>query len=157
VSGAGGPPTRLEPASIVTSTGAVAAPLPLVWALVSDFGRVDRWSAGPVTCTIEGSGVGAVRTVRTADRTVRERLESFDPVVHRLTYSFVDGVALPVEHLVASIEISGGDSASAIRWSMSGAVADADRAALAETLRRFFDRRIGELQAIAAALASGRA
>ncbi len=138
---------------IVVCTGAVAAPLSLVWDLVSDFGRVDRWSAGPVTCTVEGHGVGAIRTVRALDRTVRERLEEWDPVEHRLSYSFVDRVPLPVAELRVTIQLAG-DEVTTIRWSASGDVDDAQRAVVAGIMGTFFERRIGELQTIATGMAS---
>ena len=42
----------------------VAAPADEVWELLGDFGGLARW-CGPVlqSCTVEGSGVGAVRTI----------------------------------------------------------------------------------------------
>ena len=136
------------PTELVVCTGTVAAPLKVVWDLVSDFGGVGRWSVGPVNCTVDGAGVGAVRTVQRGDRTVRERLEHWDATDHSFSYSFVDDFPLPVEHLVATIAVRGGD-VSEITWSARGDVADADRAVVRRTLDRFFTRRIGELQAIA--------
>jgi len=142
-----------EPTPLVVCSGEIAAPLALVWDLVSDFGRVDRWSAGAVTCTVEGSGPGAIRTVSAPDRKVRERLVACDPIGHRISYSFVDTLPVSVEDLVCTIAITGDTTASVIRWSATGTVAPGDRGAVADTFRHFFDRRIGELQVIAARLA----
>lgn len=147
-----GPATHDEAGELVACSGDIAAPVALVWGLVSDFGRVDRWSEGPVSCTIEGTGIGAVRTVRTPDREVRERLEGWDAIDHRISYSFVDELPLPVEHLVATIHLTG-DTVTTIRWSACGTVLGAEHALVERTLRRFFDRRIDELRHIAAALA----
>ena len=136
------------PTELVVCTGTVAAPLKVVWDRVSDFGGVARWSVDPVNCTVDGAGVGGVRTVRRGDRTVRERLERWDATDHSFSYSFVDDLPLPVKHLVATIAVRGGD-VSEITWSARGDVADSDRAVVRRTLDRFFTRRIGELQAIA--------
>ena len=119
-----------------------------MWDLVSDFGGVARWSVGPVNCTVDGAGVGAVRTVQRGDRTVRERLEHWDATDHSFSYSFVDDLPLPVEHLVETIAVRGGD-VSEITWSARGDVDEDDRAVVCRILDRFFTRRIGELQAIA--------
>ena len=143
------------PAELVVCTGTVAAPLKVVWGLVSDFGGVARWSVDPVNCTVDGAGVGAVRTVQRGNRTVRERLEHWDATDHSFSYSFVDDLPLPVEHVVATIAVRGGD-VSVINWSARGDVADADRAVVRRTLDRFFTRRIGELQAIAPRLVAER-
>lgn len=140
---------------LVACTATVAAPLDVVWELVSDFGGVDRWSAGAVTCTVDGVGVGAVRTVERDGRRVRERLERWDGSDHSLSYGFVDDVPLAVAHLVATIAVRGGDETD-ITWSARGEVADEDRVVVARTLERFFTRRIGELQAIAPRLAAER-
>ena len=143
------------PTELAVCTGAVAAPLEVVWDLVSDFGGVGRWSVGPVSCTVDGAGVGAVRTVQREDRAVRERLEHWDATEHSFSYSFVDELPLAVEHLVATIAVRGGD-VSEITWSAHGDVADGDRAAVHRSLERFFTRRIAELQAIAPRLAAER-
>ncbi len=149
-----GPPDP-APAELVVCTGTVAAPLEVVWDLVSQFGGVARWSVDPVNCTVDGAGVGAVRTVQRGTRTVRERLEHWDATNHSFSYSFVDDLPLPVEHVVATIGVRGGD-VSVITWSARGDVADANRAVVRRTLERFFTRRIGELQAIAPRLVAER-
>jgi hypothetical protein len=142
-------------ADLVVCTGTVAAPLSIVWDLVSDFGAVDRWSIDPVRCTVDGSGVGAIRTVQRGDRTVRERLEHWDATDHSFSYSFVDDMPLPVTDLVATISVrdaSTGGRETEITWSARGEVAEPDRAVVHDTLARFFTGRIGELQTIAARL-----
>ena len=143
------------PAELVVCTGTVAAPLEVVWDLVSDFGGVARWSVGPVNCTVDGAGVGAIRTVQRGDQKVRERLEHWDATDHSLSYSFPDELPLPVERLVETIAVRGGDM-SEITWRARGDVDEDDRAVVCRILDRFFTRRIGELQAIAPRRVAGR-
>jgi hypothetical protein len=82
-------------------------------------------------------------------------LEHWDATDHSFSYSFVDDLPLPVEHLVATIAVRGGE-VSEITWSARGDVADGDRAVVCRTLDRFFTRRIGELQVIAPRLVAER-
>ncbi len=137
---------------IVVCTGFVAAPLERVWELVSDFGGVARWSIGPVSCTVEGSGVGAIRTIRRGDGVVRERLERWDATDHSFSYSFVDDIPLPVDDLVGTIAVRRARASAAaeteIVWSARGVVAAGDVPAVRDVLGPFFTHRIGELQAI---------
>ena len=59
------------------------APSDTVFGDVSDFGNLARLDV-VAACTVEGNGVGAVRTVTFTDPTlgrVVERLESYDPIV----------------------------------------------------------------------------
>jgi mxaD protein len=100
----------------------IAAPIERVWALVGDFGGMKKWA--PVErCTIEGSGVGAVRTVAGRgpfgrEMVVTERLESFDPQAHVLTYSIVGKSPLPASDYLGRIELRAkGADRCEIDWS----------------------------------------
>jgi hypothetical protein len=60
------------------------------WQVIGDFGAACQYLAGVVNCTVEGKGVGALRTSTYADgTTIVERLEALDPVAHRLSYALL--------------------------------------------------------------------
>ena len=62
-------------------------PIDAVWRVISDFSMVGQYLSGVVTCTVEGQGVGALRTLTSADSgTIIERLETLDEAAHRLSY-----------------------------------------------------------------------
>jgi hypothetical protein len=68
----------------------IHAPADAVWRLVSDFGTAGQYLARVVNCTVEGAGVGALRTLTTADgSTIVERLETLDEAAHRLSYALL--------------------------------------------------------------------
>jgi hypothetical protein len=68
----------------------ISAPADATWQVISDFGAACRHLAGVVNCTVEGKGVGALRTSTYADgTTIVERLEALDPVAHRLSYTLL--------------------------------------------------------------------
>ena len=85
----------------------VEAPASAVWELASDFGGVDKW-AGPAIlgCSVEGEGVGAVRTLSLpGDANFQEKLESFDEQARTLSYSIVDPSPLPLCGYLSTLRV----------------------------------------------------
>lgn len=97
----------------------VEAPAAAVWALVSDFGGVDKW-AGPAIqgCSVEGEGVGAVRTLTLpGDATLQEKLESFDPESRTQSYSIVDPSPLPLTGYLSTLHVEeDGPQRCRVQW-----------------------------------------
>jgi hypothetical protein len=100
----------------VKVTGAIAASPDKVWGVVRDFGNLE-WG-GISGTTLEGEGVGAVRTF-TARGTlvVRERLEALDELGRALTYSILEPSGIPWTGHLARIEITSQDGGTAVTWS----------------------------------------
>ncbi len=94
----------------VEVSGEVAAEAGEVWRLVRDFGGIAAWMPGLESCELEGSGVGAVRTVRMGPVEIRERLEELDEVARRLRYSIVEAPVPAREYLATVVveELPGG-------------------------------------------------
>lgn len=95
------------------------APADEVWALFRDFGGVGKWAGAMVkSCTVEGEGVGAVRTLALAQgKPLRERLVQFDDADRSFSYAIVGASDLPVDYYVGSVKIrSEGASRSTIDW-----------------------------------------
>jgi mxaD protein len=85
-----------------------------VWALVGDFGTLDRWMAGVDACTLDGD----VRTVQTMGMTIRERLTARDDADRSITYSIVDGA--PCEAHSATVRVTDGpDDGAHVTWEVS--------------------------------------
>ena len=94
----------------------VEAPAEQVWALLSDFGGVARYSPGIEGCEVRGEGVGAVRALRLpGGATLEERLESLDPAARRLSYSIVSG-PIPVKNYLATIAVREEGGGCRIDW-----------------------------------------
>ena len=89
-----------------------------LWALVSDFNGLSKFVAAVTKSTIEGSGVGALRTLTLPDGSqVVEKLESLDEQAKSLSYSMVSG-PMPVENYISFmkvLEIS--ENQSELEWS----------------------------------------
>ena len=61
-----------------------------LWQVISDFGAAGQYLIGIVTCTVEGEGVGALRTLTSADgSSIVERLETQDEAAHQLSYALL--------------------------------------------------------------------
>lgn len=97
----------------------VAAPAAKVWALLGDFGGLAKW-CGPAlqSCTVEGSGVGAVRTIGLpGGKSIRERLEGLDSSGRTLRYSIVGKSPIPVREYVATCRVvETGPSECRVDW-----------------------------------------
>jgi hypothetical protein len=58
-----------------------------IWQVISNFGAAGQYLSGIVSCTVEGKGIGALRTLTSADgSTVIERLETLDESARQLSY-----------------------------------------------------------------------
>jgi hypothetical protein len=96
----------------------VAATPEEAFALVGNFSDAS-WVPGTARTELDGSGVGAVRTVITADGTrLKERLESYDAAARRYTYALIEA-PMPLENYTSTVEVSSEGKGARIRWSAS--------------------------------------
>lgn len=97
----------------------VAAPAERVWELLGDFGGVAKWGGAMLeSCTVEGTGIGAVRTIGLAGGgSIRERCEGYDEGGRTLAYGIVDPSPLPLRdyHSVCRVVPTGG-AACRVDW-----------------------------------------
>jgi hypothetical protein len=85
----------------------VAAPAAKVWDVLGDFGGVMKWGGGMLeSCTVEGSGVGAVRTIGLpGGASIRERCEGYDAKGRALTYSIIGKSPIPIRDYVSTCRV----------------------------------------------------
>lgn len=104
----------------VQVTEKVGASADKVFQDISDFGGARRLDVVE-SCDVQGSGVGAVRTINLkggAGRVV-ERLESYDPKARVFSYRITnDGECpLPVKDYLATVKVSeDGPNAATVEW-----------------------------------------
>lgn len=92
----------------------------VVWELIRDFGAVQKWSGEAIaSCTVEGQGVGAVRTIGlSGGAEIRERLEAFDDTGRSMSYAIVGESPLPVRDYLSTVRVNElGDDRCEIDWS----------------------------------------
>ena len=95
------------------------APIDAVWSYFRDFGGVGKWGGGMVkSCTVEGEGVGAVRTIALAQgNPIRERLVQFDDSDRSFSYAIIGPRDLPVADYVGSVKLrADGSKRTTIDW-----------------------------------------
>jgi hypothetical protein len=118
--------------------------------VLRDFGGNARWSPSVTSCEVEGSGVGAVRTIRAGGAVIRERLESFDDARRSFSYAVLSG-SLPVANFLGRITVSpAGGSRSRISWTARFDAPDLpprEARELASGIEGSFARVIGSLGA----------
>jgi hypothetical protein len=121
-----------------------------VWKVLRDFGGNARWSPSVTSCEVEGSGVGAVRTIRAGGSVIRERLESFDDARRSFSYAILAG-GLPVSNFVGRISVSpAAGSRSRMLWTAAfdaPGLSPEQVRELASGIESSFARVIGNLRA----------
>src|SRR6266571_3735923 len=93
--------------SEVKVSESVAAPAVEERRLLGDFGGIAKLGGSMLeSCTVEGSGVGAVRTLGLrGGGSIRERCEAYDAAGRALTYSIVGESPLPVRGYVSTCRV----------------------------------------------------
>ncbi|KAF4775143.1 bet V I allergen [Colletotrichum scovillei] len=71
----------------------IDAPIADIWAIIAAFGSEKLWFPNVIKSSLEGFGIGSVRTLTFNNgHVVHERLEIADPETHTITYLILDGV-----------------------------------------------------------------
>jgi uncharacterized protein YndB with AHSA1/START domain len=92
-------------------------PIAKVWAVAGTFGEVERWIDGVTSCTMEGQGIGAVRTVTRNGNMVREQLDRHDPDAHEISYVILDPHPMPATNVRGTITLAAeGEGSTRILW-----------------------------------------
>ncbi len=92
-------------------------PIETIWARIAAFGGLEDWAEGVSACSVEGAGVGAVRTVVRGGSSVRERLEAIDPIGHMLRYQILPPHRLPAEVVHGNVLLRAlGDGRTELVW-----------------------------------------
>lgn len=89
------------------------------WRVIGDFGAACQYLAMVVDCRLVGAGVGATRTLTSADgSTIVERLEAIEAVTHRLSYSLLTDT--PFRDCLTTMTVHDlGPSQTQLTWSAS--------------------------------------
>jgi hypothetical protein len=88
-----------------------------VWELFRDFGGITRFSQGIESCTVEGEGLGAVRTIAMGALKLQERLEAFDDDGRTLSYAIIGDHPLPFDNYLSTIKVADQGDACTVEWS----------------------------------------
>lgn len=92
-------------------------PIARVWAIAGTFGGVERWIDGVTSCSVEGEGIGAVRTVTRNGTSVREQLDRHDPDTHEVSYLVLPPHPLPAANVRGTITLRAeGEGRTRLLW-----------------------------------------
>jgi len=73
------------------------APIGEVWAVIAAIGTEKIWIEGVLKTSLQGAGLGALRTLTFAEYVAEEIIEELDPDTHRIVYRLKDPAAIPVK------------------------------------------------------------
>lgn len=121
----------------IETKSTIPAPAATVWRTISAFHGIERWLPPVRASSVEGDGLGALRTCVFHDGgVVRERLIELDDRAWALRYEIVDAGPLPVRGYVATMRVRPlGDDRCELSWSATFEATAGDADALAGMLR----------------------
>jgi Polyketide cyclase / dehydrase and lipid transport len=126
--------------SSVKVTDRIGASVDRVWELIRDFGGIQRFAAAVESVSVQGEGVGAVRTLTMPGGvTLQERLEALDDGARTLRYAIVGPHPFPFSDYLATIRLSEDADGCQIEWSSTftpRAGAEAQASAMVEGIYR---------------------
>jgi len=100
-----------------TSIVTIHVPADAIWQVISDFGAAGQYLAGVVDCVVEGEGVGALRTLTSADGSaIVERLKTLDAASQRLSYALLTDTPFSNCLTTMAVRDLGGNQAE-LAWS----------------------------------------
>ena len=126
----------------------IAAPAAKVWALMRGFGDVMQWMEGLERCELEGSGIGAVRTITMpGGLRIQERLESFDDVGRRFSYAIIGNSPLPLREYLSTVQIrETGPTRCEVAWDGHFEPRAGSEAAMQQMVRGIYTNGIASLR-----------
>jgi hypothetical protein len=94
----------------VIATKIMPVPANRAWDFVSNWGGTDRWIPGVGPVTVEGAGVGSIRSADLAPETgfpgrISERLETFDSEEMSFSYCVVGDNPIPIKNYLAKMSV----------------------------------------------------
>jgi len=129
----------------------IAAPADAVWDAIRDFNGLPKFVAAIATSTMEGTGVGAVRTLTFGDGgQVVERLESLDEPARTLSYSIVES-PLPLTDYLSTMAVRDlGGGRCELAWSSTFEPAGAPEAEVRQIVEGVYTGGFEGLKALLA-------
>jgi hypothetical protein len=97
----------------------IHAPADAIWQVISDFGAACKYLVMVIGCTVEGQGIGALRTLTNADGSmIVERLEAVDAAARRLSYALLTDT--PFANCLTTMAVRDlGPNQAELTWSAS--------------------------------------
>ena len=126
----------------------LGVPAARVWEVIRNFGGLLDWAEGIESCTVEGDGIGAVRTLGLrGGLKLNERLEAYEEDARTLSYSIVGDSPLPVTGYLSTIHVEDEGDSSTIEWRGTFEPAgSADRAQVEGIIRGVYTSSIQSLR-----------
>ena len=134
---------------VATISRTLSAPIGDVWAITSAFGALKAWMPAVTGCSLEGAGLGAVRTVSLRNGAVSlERLDKVDPARHRVRYAITAPGLSVSRGMVSGTDLESlGPQRTRLTWEITAeAIENADL--IRPVLENFVLENIGGLAAL---------
>jgi hypothetical protein len=103
----------------VNVTKKINVPTDKVWSAISGIGGLDRWFPVIARCSVEGDGVGAIRTLElVSGGEIRDRIDAINSEARRFVYNRIVH-PFPVSKYIGTVEVRDADNRQAeVSWSL---------------------------------------
>ena len=132
----------------VNVTKQINVPGAAAWAALSAIGGLDRWFPIIDSCSVEGEGVGAIRTcVLGNGAALLERIDEINHDERRFRYAITDS-PLPISNYIGTVELSDANNGgTTISWTAEFDVVAEARDEMIQTFSGAFSDGIDGLEA----------
>lgn len=132
----------------IVKRAVIEMPADEIWTIVGQFSRLPEWSPLVTQCRVDGSGVGAVRTLTMHDgAVVKERMDAYDADRRAYAYSIVDPGKLPLKSCRSTIRVEpDGEKRSIVTWAGWFEVSEAEESDAARSIDAFYEAGIEALR-----------
>ena len=124
-------------------------PIGEVWAILAAYGAGKAWISGVLGCSVEGSGVGAMRTFRFKDYIAVERLEICDPVTHCVVYRLLEPASINTLGATGTMQLTAlAPNKTQMEWTAQAESVAGDKAAVSEYVTGVYRRSIDNIKTL---------
>jgi len=125
----------------------IGVPAEVVWAAIRDFANPRAYASGVLSCTVEGSGVGAVRTMALpGGAEFKEELRALNDAARTLSYSIIQSPRPIADHEADFAVRDAGEGRCEVTWSCRFRAVGVPEAEMEETYGRIFEGGLAELK-----------
>lgn len=123
------------------------APIGEVWALIAAYGAEKAWIEGVLKSSVEGSGIGALRTMTFRDFVAEEVLEECDPKTYRFVYRLLDPAPLPIEGGFGTMQLTAlAPDRTRLEWTSNAQSMQGEKALLSEQVTTMFMASVANIK-----------
>src|SRR5262245_23300949 len=125
----------------------IEVPAEVAWTAIRNFSDPSPYASGVSSCTVDGEGVGAVRTMALpGGAEFKEELREVDEGARRLSYSITQSPRPITDHLASFVVREAGEGRCEVEWSCRFRAVGVPEEEMEATYGRIFEGGLATLK-----------